>query len=162
MRKYQGNFICGITALGIGIAYGLSIPHQVSDFSEGYNISGRTLPYILALVMVACGLALTVISLVQRHRFSKMYEGVPTPPNPVSWGGHFRVILYVLLVILYTLGLCHVGFIVSTVIATIFAMLLSGAKNHIITIALSAAFALLLYAFFTLLMDVYFPGGILF
>ncbi|WP_300734399.1 hypothetical protein [uncultured Desulfovibrio sp.] len=86
MRKYQGNFICGITALGIGIAYGLSIPHQVSDFSEGYNISGRTLPYILALVMVACGLALTVISLVQRHRFSKMYEGVPTPPNPVSWG----------------------------------------------------------------------------
>lgn len=41
-------------------------------------------------------------------------------------------------------------------------MLLSGAKNHIITIALSAASALLLYAFFTLLMDVYFPGGILF
>ncbi|WP_363322530.1 hypothetical protein [uncultured Desulfovibrio sp.] len=58
--------------------------------------------------------------------------------------------------------MCHVGFIVSTVIATIFAMLLSGAKNHIITIALSAASALLLYAFFTLLMDVYFPGGILF
>ena len=41
-------------------------------------------------------------------------------------------------------------------------MLLSGAKNHIITIALSAASALLLYAFFTLLMDVYFPGEILF
>ena len=89
MRKYQGNFICGITALGIGIAYGLSIPHQVSDFSEGYNISGRTLPYILTLVMIACGLALTVISLVQRHRFSKMYEGAPTPPNPVSWGDTF-------------------------------------------------------------------------
>ncbi len=161
MRQHQINLICGLAALGIGIGYGLCIPLQVSDFSEGYNISGRTLPYILTIIMILCGAALTVSAVKARAKLSASDRNSEKGCKCTGWKAHLRVVLYVLLVGGYVLGLSHIGLITSTFVVLLLAMFLSGAKNPVRSILISAVVSVSLYCFFTLLMDVYFPEGIL-
>ena len=161
MQQHQINLICGLAALAIGISYGLCIPLQVSDFSEGYNISGRTLPYILAIIMILCGAALTVSALRTRAKQPVSTKQHEKDFKSTSWKAHVRVVLYVLLVAGYVLGLSHIGLITSTFVVLLLAMFLSGAKKPVLSVLISAVVSVSLYCFFTLLMEVYFPEGVL-
>lgn len=152
MTRNEKNLLVGLLAFLIGVLYALCIFGQVSDYSEGHNVSGRTLPAILSGVIMLAGLSLAVLS--RRARRNDAPEDDAMPP-----AARRRVAAYVGLVAAYALGLTYVGFIVSTAAALWLAMRLSGAGRPLLTALIGAAGALSLYGFFTLVMDVYFPVG---
>lgn len=55
MTYHEKNLAVGLLALAVGLAYALCIPYEVSDYSEGHNVSGRTLPAILAVLLMLAG-----------------------------------------------------------------------------------------------------------
>lgn len=156
MTYHEKNLAVGLLALAVGLAYALCIPYEVSDYSEGHNVSGRTLPAILAVLLMLAGAGLSVRSWLARKR-NLPAAGAETPP--MSPAARRRVAAYACLVAGYTLGLTYVGFIVSTAAAMWLSMRLSGAGRPVLTAGISIAGAVFLYVFFTLVMDVYFPSG---
>ncbi len=158
MTNHTKNLLVGVLALLLGLAYALCIPHQVSDYSEGHNVSGRTLPAILAGLLMLAGAGLAVQSWLARRGSlsSGNRDGAATP---LSRAAMLRMAAYVCLVAGYALGLTYAGFITSTAAAIWLAMRLSGAGRPVLTAAISLAGAGFLYVFFTLVMDVYFPDG---
>lgn len=155
MNTPAKNALVGVLALVIGLAYALCIPYEVSDYSEGHNVSGRTLPAILAGLLMLAGAGLAVQSWARRHTV----PAAEKPSAPADGAARRRMAAYVCLVAGYALGLTYVGFITSTTLALWLAMRLSGAGRPLLTAAISLAGAAALYVFFTLVMDVYFPEG---
>lgn len=153
MNTPAKNALVGVLALVIGLAYALCIPYEVSDYSEGHNVSGRTLPAILAGLLMLAGAGLAVQSWARRRK-------APAPETaPADGAARRRMAAYVCLVAGYALGLTYIGFLTSTALALWLAMRLSGAGRPLLTAAISLAGAAALYVFFTLVMDVYFPEG---
>ena len=158
MTKHTKNLLVGVLALLMGLAYAFCIPHQVSDYSEGHDVSGRTRPAILAGLLMLAGAGLTIQSWLARRGGPSSGNGEETA-TPLSRAALWRMAAYVCLVAGYTLGLTYVGFIASTAVAIWLAMRLSGAGRPVLTAAISLVGAGFLYIFFTLVMDVYFPEG---
>ena len=152
VSKTKQDFWLGVAAIVLGVGYALCIPWQVSDFSEGYNISGRTFPYIISGIMVLIGLGLTVtawkkLKTAYQHEFCV----------PFSRETRIRICAYIALIAAYILGICYVGFAVSTVLACYTAMWLSGARNKKIILLISLVTTASIYVLFTIVMEVYFP-----
>ena len=150
--KAKQDFWLGIAAIALGAGYALCIPWQVSDFSEGYNISGRTFPYIISALMVLIGMGITMTSW-KKMKQAAQEEGQSALPKEVIR----KIVGYVALISAYILGITHVGFIISTVVTCFLAMLLSGAKNKKLMALLSLITAASIYVLFTIVMEVYFP-----
>lgn len=153
-RQATNDMLTGLGAVVLSVAYYFAIPYCVSGYSEGHNISGRTIPYLVAGGMALIGVCLTARSALQRARLSDAASSPAFPPGVLR-----RTLLYVLLIVAYILGLTYVGFIVSTSLALFGAMHLTGARRYPLMAAISVVTGGVLYALFTLCMEVYFPAG---
>lgn len=149
--------IIGACVLGIAIIYGILIPFQASGYTEGNSISGRVLPVAIAALLGLLGAS---------HAYNnwKLFRKLPpdaTEQPPLNRIFVKRVILYLLASCAYVAGIEYIGFIVSSLIIIPCYILLSGGRNMKALVITSLATPLVLYAIFTVIMEIYLPDGLL-
>lgn len=142
--------IGAVAALGAAIYLAL-IPSQVQPLDDGLVlISGRTLPYLVGATMLLLGVVLCVASL---HR-----ARIATPGGAALVGRKpARVLAYALAIVLYTLGIGHLGYVTTSVAMLVFAMWFSGLRRPLVLVVAGIATPMVLYGLFHALMQIPLP-----
>lgn len=155
------DFITGLCVIGLGMLYGIITPFQTSSYVEGTGVSGRALPLGIAVLLAVLGAALAA-------RSARLLRRLPPEQGPDQSGSTSadtayvrRVLLYLLTSALYVAGIEYIGFIVSSFAAIPCLIVLSGGRSKAAIAITAVAAPLLLYAVFTLAMEVYLPEGLL-
>ncbi len=63
--EYKSNLYGGLVSLIFGVLLFLIIPHQIApDLIDMGTITSRTMPYIISVVFILCGINLLVQSII--------------------------------------------------------------------------------------------------
>lgn len=147
----------GVVILLCGLAYFYTIPFQVSGEVDGEaGVSGRTLPYLAAALMVLLGTALALTSWTRARRSQR------DASRTAAVEGLGRALFYVSLIAAYALSIAFVGYVVSTAWALLAAMLFSGARGRLKLTLVTAITPAVLFGMFHLVMKIPLPDAWLF
>ncbi|MDL2210284.1 tripartite tricarboxylate transporter TctB family protein [Desulfovibrio sp. OttesenSCG-928-O18] len=158
MKKHlvKQELIVGLCVMVIAVIYGILTPFQASGYTEGNSISGRALPLCIAALLGFLGAS---------HSYNnwRLYKSLPPDreaQEPLDKPFIKRVVLYLLAACAYVAGIEYIGFIVSSLVIIPCFILLSGGKNKVALIATTIIAPLVLYAIFTVVMEIYLPEGL--
>lgn len=147
----------GVVTVLFGLAYFYAVPFQVSGEVDGEaGLSGRTLPYLAAALMVLLGAALGLASSAQAARSQR------DTSETSAFAGVGRVLIYVALIATYALSIAFVGYVVSTAWALLAAMLFSGAGGRLKLALVTMITPAVLFGMFHLVMKIPLPDAWLF
>lgn len=144
--QYKTNLVTGIFSTIMGIVLFIIIPFQIRvEKNILYNVSSRTLPYVISCIFIVCGILLIIQSIILKKEKIKS----------IDLRREFRIMIYFISLILYILTF-EKNFIISTVSLGIFTLFMTKSKKplfYIITIIV----VFILYYIFTKLLHVRLP-----
>ena len=157
MRSYIPSII---TAL-IGIGVFITVPYQI-DLTRlrGVNLSGmdpRTLPYFLALSIVA----LSLLEMNQKRRKNKI-EKLDKTPVKINPKKYIRVFITFVGIVLWVALVPYLGFILMTTLLLGAVMLIMGNKKWLQVLLVPILTSLLLNYVFSTFVGRTLPTGIFF
>ncbi|MCL1940095.1 MAG: tripartite tricarboxylate transporter TctB family protein [Desulfovibrionaceae bacterium] len=154
----------GLGVLALGLGYFLAIPWQVSALADGAdNISGRTLPYLIAGVISLLGVALVLQAYRRLWALPRPADADRKEGAEQGTGMFSRTMLiYCAVIGLYALGMEYVGYMVSTAAVLLFAMWLHGARGKLLMAVMAAVTPPIIYLIFRYGVQVPFPDALLF
>ena len=155
-EKFNWNLFVGITFILISFAGIIMVPYQVLEPNIGVRsiaFSPSTFPYI-SLSLVALFSVLTVFQTIFRKQGSGSEELV-TPPK-------IRVLIPIAIFYGYVFIIEFIGMFVATFIAVALIALALGNRNWLTILFLSLTTSLCIWLFFSLLLQVYLPEGVLY
>lgn len=161
MKKYsrlRRDLVFGICTLCFAIFFGISSIYTINTDGES-GVTGRTFPFIITsiLLILSCILIyVTTKRIRQIPEDDRIYEECVTNYEMT------RIIQFIIALIVYVLGFIYIGFIVSTTLFLAYMMYYMHAPNKKIAGAIVIIAPLLLWYFFTRLMEVSFPEALLF
>jgi putative tricarboxylic transport membrane protein len=139
--------ISGLVVAGLGVA--ACILARRLPAQTGFGLGPAFLPFWTGIVLAACGLWLCVR---------------PTPDPEVSWttsGAFVRAAFGFVLLLLYALALQPFGYLISTAVFLVIAILLLEPVRPIRALVVGIASAVLLFLIFRVWLRVPLPGGLL-
>jgi len=155
-EKFNWNLLAGITFIFLSIAGIIMVPYQVLEPKIGIRsiaFSPSTFPYI-SLSLVALFSILIVFQTIFRKLGSGSEELV-TPPK-------IRVIIPMAIFCGYVFIIEFIGMFVATLIAVALIALALGNRNWLTVVFLSSITSLCIWLFFSILLQGYFPEGVLY
>jgi putative tricarboxylic transport membrane protein len=148
------DMTAGLLALGVGMLYGAST-FRIPVFEAGDPIGPRAFPFMVAVVVICCGAALVLKELRRTER------------APFSWGLKsergvwLRILLTIGGGILYGLVLDWLGYLIATFLFMIFVASFLNVRRHLQNVILAAAFSLVTFIGFAVILKLSLPRGIL-
>jgi putative tricarboxylic transport membrane protein len=148
------DMTAGLVALVTGVLYGAST-FRIPVFEAGDPIGPRAFPFMVAAVVICCGAALVLKELgrTERARFSwglRSERGV--------W---FRILLTIGGGIIYGVVLDWLGYLIATFLFLIFVASFLNVGRHRQNVILAAAFSLVSFVGFAVILKLSLPRGIL-
>lgn len=161
MSEYSSlkrDLIFGVCSLCFTIFFGVSSIFTISpEGSDG--ISGQTFPFIITFILLS-------ISIIFIYSTIKNLNTIPKDERvyikSVQNYEAIRIIKFILSLVLYVFCFIYIGFIISTAIFLAYMMYFMHAPNKKIAGAIVVIAPLILWYFFTKLMEVSFPAALLF
>lgn len=156
--RLRRDLVFGICTLCFTIFFGVSSIFTIStDGQDG--ITGQTFPFIITFILLALSFILlykTVKSLKTIPEDQRVYTKAVTSYETM------RILQFITALVLYVVGFIYIGFIVSTMAFLAYMMYFMHAPNKKIAGAIVIIAPLVLWYFFTKLMEVSFPEALLF
>lgn len=143
---YKSNLTAGIISTILGGSLLWLIPHQIrAEKNIMYNVSSRTLPYLIVFIFLACGIALIAQSVFFKKDTVKTLDLVKES----------RIILYCFVLILY-MNMFEKNFLISTILLGVITLVMTKSRK-IIYYVITIAVAIILYFIFTQILHVRLP-----
>jgi hypothetical protein len=143
---YKSNLTAGIASTIMGGVLLWVIPNQIrAEKNIMYNVSSRTLPYLIVFIFLACGIALILQSVVFKHDTEK----------ELILDKEVRIFLYCVVLLLY-MNFFEKNFLFSTIALGVVTLFMTNTRKilyYIITIAVAIG----LYFVFTEILHVRLP-----
>jgi len=154
-KKFLKNNAMTILILTFGIALIFIIPLQIRKIpSASGSISPRAFPYFCAVLLIICSLSALIIAII---KFIKKGIVEEMENDPESQKKYLNVVLIFLSILAWYLLLPVVGFIISTVVLVLIAMLLLGNRNKLALIITPLVFSFGVYVVFKDILNVALP-----
>lgn len=151
-EQYVRDVWIGAATIVFAIAYLGAIRYQVVPDSDGYdNISGRTLPYLIGATILMLGLLLSASS------WRAASKAQPGGTVIVTRDRVLRAVAYAGAITLYAVGIEHIGYIITTAAALLFAMIFSGVRKPVPLALATLVVPPALYWFFHVVMQIPLP-----
>lgn len=144
--KYRTNLCAGVGSLIFGILLWFFIPKQIDvDYSASYGITSRSMPYMLAVIFVICGVILVFQSLVRKKDTTRVLDVKK----------ELKGIAYMLVLLIFSL-LFQYSFIFSLAFLGIMTLAFMGSKKKLYY-GIILALVVILYVVFTQVLHVRLP-----
>ncbi|MBN1828065.1 MAG: tripartite tricarboxylate transporter TctB family protein [Deltaproteobacteria bacterium] len=144
----------GLASLAIGSIYCLST-FRVPIFEAGDDVGPRAFPFLVASVVLVCGILLLIRDFRTAHR------------KPFSWGfaEDRRVWMWILLTIaggiVYGLVLDWLGYLIATFLFMAFVTFFINGGKHLENLIIAASFAVVSFVVFAVILKLSLPRGLL-
>ena len=103
--KYKSNLAAGIVSVILGIVCIILVPLQIAeDYSATYGITSRTVPYVIGILWIVCGIILLVQSLILKKDTEKT----------LIVGKELKALAYMAILLVYSI-LFKRSFLISTI-----------------------------------------------
>lgn len=155
-KKNWLDIAAACVALMVSVAFWLAAPYQIRFEGHAFGVTSRTFPYIAATLVGVCGVLLLVKSL--RGSFRSETDDEETGFNREEL---WRLWPYVAATFVYILLIPLLGYLSSTVLALAALLALSGARLSFIFLIVCILVPVGLYFFFSQVMQVPLPTGLL-
>ena len=148
------DMTAGILSVVLGAIY-LAAAFKIPLFGVGDRIGPRMFPFIIAAVVIGCGLVLILKEL--RAKTAK----------PFSWGFAaergvwLRIVFTIAAGIIYGLVLDGVGYVIATFFFMIFIASIINAGRHVQNLIIALIFSVVSYGVFAVILKLSLPRGIL-
>ncbi len=152
--RFTKDTITGVFSVVIGSVYLISTT-TIPLNEAGDEVGPRAFPYIIAALVISCGLWLLVKEFLNRNR------------QPFSWefvadrGVWFRILLTMAAGICYGLVLDWLGYLIATLLFMIFVCALINVGRHRQNIVIAVVFSIFTFVAFALVLKLSLPRGIL-
>lgn len=144
----------GIGSVAVGAVY-LAAAFKIPLFHAGDRIGPRMFPFMIAAVVIGCGLVLIVKEL--RAKAAK----------PFSWGFAaergvwLRIVFTIAAGIIYGLVLDWLGYLIATFLFMIFITSMINIGRHAQNLVISVLFSVIIFVVFAMILKLSLPRGIL-
>lgn len=148
------NRTAGILAVVLGVFY-LAGAFAVPVFDAGDQVGPRAFPFLIAALVIGCGVAL----LVQDFRSAER--------KPFSWGVAadrtvwVRILLTMAAGIIYGLVLDDLGYLIATFLFMMFVSSLINVGRHVQNLTIAVLFSVVTFVSFALILKLSLPRGVL-
>ena len=137
----------GIGSVAVGAVY-LAAAFKIPLFHAGDRIGPRMFPFMIAAVVIGCGLVLIV-------------------KKPFSWGFAaergvwLRIVFTIAAGIIYGLVLDWLGYLIATFLFMIFITSMINIGRHAQNLVISVLFSVIIFVVFAMILKLSLPRGIL-
>jgi putative tricarboxylic transport membrane protein len=148
------NMTAGIFSVVLGLGY-LVAAFRIPVFDTGDEIGPRAFPFMIAAVVICCGLALILKELKSRNR------------KPFSWGFisergiWLQILITIAAGIIYGLVLDWLGYVIATFLFMIVVASIINIGKHLQNLIIAAAFSIVTFVAFAVILKLSLPRGIL-
>ena len=156
--QYTRDMLVGLSAILIALFFLSAAPFQITGRSDDYGISGRTLPVLIAGVLLVLGAYLFVRNLIHSRRAAPRAERPEAKRDRRHRFG--RAALYIGAIAVYIVGFSYVDYILSTILMVAFGMWLSGFRNRIAFMCIALIMPVLIYYVFSVVMEIPLPESV--
>ena len=153
-NRMTKDTVTGVVAVVLGSAY-LMATANIPIMDAGDQVGPRAFPYLVAVVVLFCGVWLLVKEFLNKSR------------QPLSWGFvsergvWLRILLTMTAGITYGLVLDWLGYIIATFLFMIFVCELINVGRHAQNLLIAAAFPVITFFAFAVFLKLSLPRGIL-
>lgn len=155
--EIKRDLYIGFASMAFSIFYGISTILTVKS-SSNITDSGRTFPYIITGLLFIISLTLVLNGI---KKINKVPCNQRTYMKLMQNDQAVRIIIYVIALSLYIFGFIYVGYIVSTTLYLVFLLSFMKAENKIVKYLIVLIMPVLLWLFFTIILEVQFPETLL-
>lgn len=155
--RLRRDLVFGVCAFCFAIFFGVSCVYTINTEGET-GITGQTFPFIITAILLVLS-CLLLVGTIRKLRTIPQEERIYTPC--VSNQEFSRILQFLVALVLYVLGFMYLGFIVSTAAFLAWMLYFMHASNLKIAAGIVGIAPLLLWYFFTRLMEVSFPEALL-
>lgn len=154
-KKFLKANAMTILILIFGIMLLFITPLQIRKIpSASGSISPRAFPYFCAVLIILCSLGSLIAAIIN---LIKKKDAGKIETDPESQRKYFNAFLIFLSILAWYIVMPIVGFIISTAILIVIAMLLLGNRNKLALIIVPLAFSFCVYVIFKTLLNVALP-----
>ena len=119
--KYKSNLAAGIVSVILGIVCIILVPLQIAeDYSATYGITSRTVPYVIGILWIVCGIILLVQSLILKKDTEKT----------LIVGKELKALAYMAILLVYSI-LFKRSFLISTIMLGLATLAMTGSKKKL-------------------------------
>ena len=151
---FTKDTITGVFAVVLGAAY-LASTFRIPQMDAGDEVGPRAFPYIVAAVVIACGLALLLKELLNTKRQEFSFKFV------ADRGIWLRIVATMIAGIAYGLVLDWLGYLISTVIFMLVVCTMINVGKHKQNIIIAVVFSIFTFISFALILKLSLPRGVL-
>lgn len=156
--QYARDMCVGLAALLVAVFFLAATPFQVSPRSDDYGITGRTMPVLVAGMLLALGAMLFLRNLLSLRRAAPRAE---PPEKKADRRRRFgRALLYTAAIAVYIAGFSFVDYILSSTAMVAFGMWMSGFRNRMAFVCIAAVMPSLIYYIFSVVMEIPLPESV--
>ncbi|SHN59785.1 tripartite tricarboxylate transporter TctB family protein [Desulfovibrio litoralis] len=156
-NELKNDIFFSIVTLLFALFFTISIFVTIEARDETI-VGARTFPYFIAAGLFILGTCLFYSSLKQL----KLNEFTLEDTLNLSFKQIQAVSLYLLILVLYCLGIMYIGYIVSSALVLLVLMLFYGARNKLIISLMVCIVPFVMWLVFSVLMEVQFPQTLLY
>ena len=148
------DMTAGILSVVLGLGY-LVAAFRIPVFDTGDEIGPRVFPFMISAVVICCGLALMLKEFKSRNR--KRFSWGFTSERGI-W---LRIFVTIAAGIVYGLVLDWLGYVIATFFFMIIVASIINTGKHLQNSIIAAAFAVITFAAFAVILKLSLPRGIL-
>jgi hypothetical protein len=144
--KYKSNLTAGIISIIFSVALFFIIPLQIGeDYSQTYGITSKTIPYVIMVLFLICGVALIFQSVIQKKDVVKQLEVKK----------ELKALGFLVIFIIYSIAFKY-SFLISTLFLGVVTLAFTGTKRKLFY-TIVVIYVILLYLIFTQVLHVDLP-----
>lgn len=144
--KYKSNLVAGIVSLILGVICLILVPLQIAkDYSATYGITSRTVPYVIGILWIVCGVILLVESLILKKDTEKT----------LVVGKELKALAYMVILLAYGI-LFKRSFLISTILLGVATLAMTGTKKKLFYVIV-IAMVVVLYLLFAKVLHIQMP-----